>query len=54
MRAPELRNKLVLDAFAKGLLILGAGRNTIRFCPSLTVTQDEAAVAVDVFAELLA
>ncbi len=52
-RNPDLRNQLVMDAFAKGLLILGAGRNTIRFCPSLTVTEDEAAVAVDVFAELL-
>ena len=33
------RNKLVRRAFEKGLLLLGCGENTIRFCPALTVTQ---------------
>src|ERR1700682_2554792 len=34
-RAPELRNQLVTKAFERGLLVLGAGRNSIRLCPPL-------------------
>ena len=53
-RASELRNDLVMHAFHKyGLIILGAGQNTIRFCPGLVCTEDEAAVAVDLFARSL-
>src|SRR5262249_22820527 len=32
-RAPDLRDKLVQLCFERGLLILGAGPNTIRLCP---------------------
>ncbi|MFN7142557.1 MAG: acetyl ornithine aminotransferase family protein [Myxococcota bacterium] len=53
-RASELRNNLVMDAFLKGgMVILGCGQNTIRFCPGLVITQEEAAVAVDLFAQSL-
>lgn len=52
-RHPDLRNQLVLDAFEHGLLILGCGRNTIRFCPGLVLTREEAAVAAEIFAETL-
>lgn len=53
-RAGDLRNRLVMHAFHKhGLVILGCGQNTIRFSPALTLTEDEAAVAVDLFATSL-
>jgi 4-aminobutyrate aminotransferase-like enzyme len=53
-RATELRNELVMDAFHRGgMVILGAGQNTIRFCPALTLTEDEARLAVDIFARSL-
>jgi 4-aminobutyrate aminotransferase len=52
-RYPELRNRLVTDAFYEGMLILGAGKNTVRFCPSLVLTRDEADVAVDIFAHIV-
>ena len=53
-RASELRDKVVMHAFEKhGMLAIGAGQNTIRFCPPLVLTQDEATVAVDLFAATL-
>jgi 4-aminobutyrate aminotransferase len=53
-RANDLRNDLVMEAFLKhGLVILGCGQNTVRFCPGLVVNEDELAVAVDLFARSL-
>lgn len=54
-RAPALRDELVMHAFLKhGLVILGAGQNTIRLCPGLVCTEDEAEVAVDILTTSLA
>jgi 4-aminobutyrate aminotransferase len=44
--APELRNKLIQMAFQRGLLILGAGQNTVRLCPPLVINADQADFAV--------
>jgi 4-aminobutyrate aminotransferase len=52
-RAPELRNQLVSKAFERGLLVLGAGRNSIRLCPPLVITRDQADFAVDTLEECL-
>jgi 4-aminobutyrate aminotransferase len=53
-RASDLRNDLVMHAFhTYGLIILGAGQNTIRLCPGLVCTEDEAAVAVDLLSRSL-
>lgn len=53
-RAIELRNDLVMHAFLKhGMVILGCGQNAIRFCPGLVITEEEATVAVDLFARSL-
>ena len=46
-RAPELRSQLELMAFERGLLILGAGPNSIRLCPPLIINQDQADFALD-------
>ena len=45
-RAPDLRHKIVEAAFAKGLLILGAGENTLRLCPPLVIDEEQADFAV--------
>ena len=45
-RAPDLRNRLVQMAFHKGLLILGSGDTTLRFCPPLLIDEEQAAFAV--------
>ena len=45
-KAPELRDRLVELAFERGLLVLGAGENTVRLCPPLTITRDQAGFAL--------
>ena len=45
-RAPDLRDRLVELAFAKGLLVLGAGENTLRLSPPLRIEQEQADFAL--------
>jgi 4-aminobutyrate aminotransferase len=52
-RAPDLRDRVVAQAFERGLLVLGAGRNAIRLCPPLIITRDQADFAVDTLEECL-
>jgi len=52
-RAPEIRDRVISLAFERGLLVLGAGPNTIRLCPPLVISRDQAAFAVDVLEECL-
>jgi 4-aminobutyrate aminotransferase len=52
-RAPELRDQVVQLAFERGLLVLGAGDNTIRLCPPLVVTVDQCEFALDTLEECL-
>jgi 4-aminobutyrate aminotransferase len=44
-RAGDLREAIVDMAFEKGLLLLGAGENTIRIAPPLIVDEEQAAFA---------
>ncbi len=46
-KAPELRARVVQEAFEKGLLVLGAGENCIRLSPPLTITASQADFAMD-------
>jgi 4-aminobutyrate aminotransferase len=46
-RAPELRDRVVQLCFERGLLVLGAGPNTIRLSPPLVLTREQADWAVD-------
>jgi 4-aminobutyrate aminotransferase len=52
-RAIEERNAVVYEAFSRGLLVLGAGKNTVRFCPPLVLTAGQADTAVRLFDEAL-
>jgi 4-aminobutyrate aminotransferase len=45
-RAPDLRNRILEAAFHKGLLVLGAGENTLRLCPPLVIDEEQAEFAV--------
>ena len=45
-RAGDLREAIVDLAFEKGLLLLGAGENTVRIAPPLVVDEEQAAFAV--------
>jgi len=42
------RDRVVENAFERGVLFLGCGPSTVRIAPALIVTRDEADVAVDV------
>jgi 4-aminobutyrate aminotransferase len=47
-RATTERDHVVRECFTRGLLVLGAGTNTIRFCPPLVLTTDQADVALGI------
>lgn len=52
-RAIKWRGEVIQAAFRRGLLLLGCGENTIRFCPALTVTKDEVDVCLSIFEEAI-
>jgi len=54
-RAPavELRNRIETLAFERGLVILGCGETSLRICPPLLVSEEEATVALDILEEAL-
>jgi 4-aminobutyrate aminotransferase len=53
-RATAERDRIVDEAFARGLLILGAGRNTLRLSPPLVLTRAQAQVALDILDQSIA
>ena len=52
-RATSERDAVVTSAFNRGLLVLGAGKNAIRFSPPLVLTREQADTAVRIFDEAL-
>lgn len=46
-RFPELRDRIEQMAFERGILILGCGPNSIRLCPPLVFTRDQASFCLD-------
>jgi 4-aminobutyrate aminotransferase len=52
-RAHGLREAIVDLAFAKGLLLLGAGENTIRVCPPLVIDEEQADFAARTLEECI-
>src|SRR3954470_12263973 len=52
-KANELRDRVLNMAFERGLLVLGAGDNTIRLCPPLVITRDQCDFALDTLEECL-
>jgi 4-aminobutyrate aminotransferase len=53
-RATSERDRLVDECFKRGLLVLGAGRNTLRLCPPLVLTKDQADTVAAIIDESLA
>jgi 4-aminobutyrate aminotransferase len=53
-RAPELRDRLEMLAFERGLLTLGCGPNSLRLCPPLVITREQADRAADILEDCLA
>ena len=51
--AKDWRGEVIKSAFEKGLLLLGCGENSIRFCPALIVTAEEVDTCLTIFDEAL-
>lgn len=49
--APKERDEIVRLCFERGLLTLGCGENSLRLCPPLVITEDEANTALEILDE---
>ena len=52
-RAKELRDKVVVNAFRRGLLTLGSGENSIRMSPPLIIDEEQADCAIRIMEEAI-
>ena len=51
---PELRDKIEMECFQKGLIILGCGTSTIRWSPPLILSKENVDVALEIFDNAIA
>jgi 4-aminobutyrate aminotransferase len=51
--ATAVRNRVETLAFERGLMVLGCGETTLRICPPLIVSEQEATVALDILEEAI-
>jgi 4-aminobutyrate aminotransferase len=49
--APELRDRVEVECYNRGLILLGAGHNTIRWSPPLILSKENVDVALEIFDE---
>ena len=50
---PDLRDRIIADAFARGLLLLPCGASTVRFCPPLCLTADQVRIGLKIVEEVV-
>ena len=48
-----LRDRIIQEAFQRGLLLLGCGENSVRFCPPLLITREAVDTALGILEECL-
>ena len=51
---PELRDRVEMASFERGLILLGAGPNTIRWSPPLILNRENVDVALEIFDDAIA
>ncbi|MBW4499085.1 MAG: acetyl ornithine aminotransferase family protein [Scytonema hyalinum WJT4-NPBG1] len=51
---PMLRNRILQEAFLRGLLLLGCGKAAIRFCPPLVIDSNQIQTSLQILFEVLA
>ena len=51
--ADKLRDRIIEQAFMRGLLLLGCGKSTIRFTPPLSVSREEIDEALQIYEEAI-
>jgi 4-aminobutyrate aminotransferase len=49
----KLRDRIIQEAFFKGLLLLGCGKAAIRFCPPLVIDNNQIKIALEIISEVL-
>ncbi len=52
-RNKTTRDRIVSEAFKRGLLLLGCGENSIRFCPPLLITSGQIDGALNILEDCL-
>jgi 4-aminobutyrate aminotransferase len=52
--APELRDRVEMESYKRGLILLGCGTNTIRWSPPLILTRENVDVALEIFDQAIA
>jgi 4-aminobutyrate aminotransferase len=50
---PSLRDRIIQQAFHRGLLLIGCGQAAIRFCPPLVIDRDQIHIALEILTDLL-
>jgi 4-aminobutyrate aminotransferase len=50
---PELRDRVEMECYKRGLIILGCGSNSIRWSPPLILTKENVDVALQIFDEVI-
>jgi 4-aminobutyrate aminotransferase len=53
-KAPELRDRIEVECYRRGVLVLGCGTSSIRMAPPLVITRQQAQIALEVFEDALA
>jgi 4-aminobutyrate aminotransferase len=51
---PDLRDRVEMETFNRGVILLGCGPNSIRWSPPLILNQDNVDVALEIFDEAIA
>ena len=51
---PDLRDRVEMETFNRGVILLGCGPNSIRWSPPLILTKDNVDVALEIFDEAIA
>jgi 4-aminobutyrate aminotransferase len=49
----RLRDRIIQEAFLRGLLLLGCGKAAIRFCPPLIIDSDQIQIALQIISDIL-
>jgi 4-aminobutyrate aminotransferase len=50
---PALRDRIIQEAFHRGLLLLPCGPSTVRFCPPLCLTRDQVQIGLGIVSDAL-
>ena len=54
VKTPALRDRIIMECFRCGVLVLGAGASTIRLSPPLIVDEEQAEFAVQTLSTVIA